>query len=214
MTDKKTPTMQQMADYRQMYKTAVLAADFDRIHGFESEYDVFTKVYEENGMMGVKDAAGEVLVPAMFDDIACTFTDCCRGFAIPVVKGAKLAFAAPDGKGTLVSDFEYDSVHFTDGFYILIKEGKQGLADGCGQVLIPATMDKVYVPFNSLVVYENEGKYGFAMLGYDVYTETEYDDYDVIDENLEVIKDGVKGYIDFEGNFTQDEDEKFFNCSC
>ena len=112
------------------------------------------------------------------------------------------------------SEFEYDSVHFTDGFYILIKEGKQGLADGCGQVLIPATMDKVYVPFNSLVVYENEGKYGFAMLGYDVYTETVYDDYDVIDENLEVIKDGVKGYIDFEGNFTQDEDEKFFNCSC
>ena len=52
------------------------------------------------------------------------------------------------------------------------------------------------------------------MLGYDVYTETVYDDYDVIDENLEVIKDGVKGYIDFEGNFTQDEDEKFFNCSC
>ena len=81
-------------------------------------------------------------------------------------------------------------------------------------MLIPATMDKVYVPFNSLVVYENEGKYGFAMLGYDVYTEAVYDDYDVIDENLEVIKDGVKGYIDFEGNFTQDEDEKFFNCSC
>ena len=63
-------------------------------------------------------------------------------------------------------------------------------------------------------MYENEGKYGFAMLGYDVYTEAVYDDYDVIDENLEVIKDGVKGYIDFEGNFTQDEDEKFFNCSC
>ena len=54
MTDKKTPTIEQMADYRQMYYTAVLAADFDRIQAFESEYDVFTKVYEENGMMGVK----------------------------------------------------------------------------------------------------------------------------------------------------------------
>ena len=36
----------------------------------------------------------------------------------------------------------------------------------------------------------------------------------LIFDPLEVIKDGVKGYIDFEGNFTQDEDEKFFNCSC
>ena len=90
MTDKKTPTIEQMADYRQMYKTAVLAADFDRIQAFESEYDVFTKVYEENGLMGVKDAAGDVLVPAMFDDVACTFTDCCRGFAIPNMPSAQL----------------------------------------------------------------------------------------------------------------------------
>lgn len=65
----------------------------------------------------------------------------------PVVNGAKMALVASDGKGTLVSDFEYDSVHFVDGFYI-------------------------------------------------------------------TIKDGVKGYIDSEGHFTQDEEEKFFNCAC
>ena len=214
MTEKKIPTAAQMADYRHMCENAVLEANSTKITAFESEYDVFTKVFEENGKMGVKDATGEVLVPALFDDIVCTFTDSCRGFAVPVVNGAKMALVASDGKGTLVSDFEYDSVHFVDGFYITIKDGKQGLATCSGRVLVSAEMDKVYIPFNDLMVYEKDGKYGFSMVGYGVSTEAEYDDYDVTDDDLEVIKDGVKGYIDSKGHFTQDEEEKFFNCAC
>ena len=33
----------------------------------ESEYDTFQKVFEENGMKGVKDFDGNVVVPAIFD---------------------------------------------------------------------------------------------------------------------------------------------------
>ena len=86
MTEKKIPTVTQMKEYRQMRKTMNSQADYDKVLNFEQEYDVFTKVYSENGKLGVKDAIGEVLVPALFDEIGYTYADSCRGFAVPVIK--------------------------------------------------------------------------------------------------------------------------------
>ena len=76
-------------------------ADYDVVLAFEEEYDAYTKVFIENGKMCVKDAIGEMLVPALFDDIAYTYTDSCRGFAVPVISSGKFGIVAPDGKGTL-----------------------------------------------------------------------------------------------------------------
>ena len=52
MTEKKIPTVTQMKEYRQMRKTMNSQADYDKVLNFEQEYDVFTKVYSENGKLG------------------------------------------------------------------------------------------------------------------------------------------------------------------
>jgi hypothetical protein len=68
------------------------------------------------------------------------------------------------------------------------------------------------MPFNDLVSFEKDGKYGFAMMDMGVITDPVYDDSDMDSDNyLEVVKDGVKGYIDEEGNFTANKDERFFS---
>lgn len=54
MTEKKTPTVEQLNDFRQLLKTASCDADYTKLNAFIEEYDLYTKVYEENGKMGVK----------------------------------------------------------------------------------------------------------------------------------------------------------------
>lgn len=44
--------------------------------------------------------------------------------AVPVVRDNKVAFAAADGKGTLLTDFIYDAANFSEGYYVLLKDGK------------------------------------------------------------------------------------------
>ena len=214
MQEKKTSTVEQVMEYR-TWTSKLTHESMAKISAFEQEYDVFTQAFEENGRYGVKDACGEVLVPAQFDDISCTFSDSYRHWAVPVVNEGKMALVASDGKGTLHTPFEYDKIHFYEGYYYLIKDDKMGLATVGGRILVPAAMDKVYEPFNDLIMFEKDGKYGFSMLGSDVLTEAIYDDYEVgDDEYLIVEKDGVRGYLDEEGHFTTESDDSFFYAGC
>ena len=109
MTEKKIPTAQQMKEYRDLRGSMTTESDFEKVQAFE------------NGKMGVKDALGEVFVPAEYDEI-----------------------------------------------------------------------------------------------GYDLITEPVYESYDIVGESdyLQVVKDGVTGYIDESGEFTTDEDERFFHAAC
>ena len=139
---------------------------------------MFTQVYEENGRFGVKSACGEVLVPALFDDVAYTFADR-YNWPIPVVNSGKIIFVIPDGKGTLFTEFEYDMVTFVDGYYILEKGDKKGLATGSGRVVISTEMDELAMPFNELVWFRKGDKYGFAMVESNIFTDVIYDGYEI-----------------------------------
>ena len=214
MTQKKKPTPEQIYEYRKQCKSAVTNEDLRNLEAFASEYDTFTYVYEEDGKMGVKDAAGDVIVPAQFDDVAYTYADPFRGCAVPVLRSGKMALVRPDGKGTLLTEFIYDSVQFQDCFLFLVKDDKFGLATSGGHVVVPAEQDEVFLPMNDLVMFTKDGKNGFAMLGTDLITEAEYEAFEMTDtEYLQVVKDGVTGYIDADGHFTTDEDERFFNAA-
>lgn len=158
------------------------SSDYDKLNAFIEEYDLYTKVFEENGKMGVKDAAGQILVPAEFDEVGYTFMDHCKPLAVPVLKEGKFALAALDGKGTMLSGFEFDEIHYTpECCYILVKDGKSGFS----------------------MVYEG------------ITTEAVYEDCEIeCDAYLEVVKDGVKGFIDSNGEFTTNEDEAHFGAFC
>ena len=131
-------------------------------------------------------------------------------------ENGKMALVSPDGKGTLKTGFDYDHIVFDDCYYVLVKDGMKGLATGGGDVIIPAEMDEIYTPFNDLAAFTKDEKFGFAMIGYDLITEPVYESYDIVGESdyLQVVKDGVTGYIDESGEFTTDEDERFFHAAC
>ena len=121
MTEKKIPTTQQMKEYRQLRKTMTTAEEYEKVMAFEEDYDIFTQVFTEEGRKGVKDAAGEVLVPADFDEVGCTFADFCRGFAIPVVKDGPVdEFLI--GVGDSITEAEKKKLEKTLAFFIQYKD--------------------------------------------------------------------------------------------
>ena len=215
MSQKKNPTVEQMLEYRQLCNQIYTDNSHKAIQSFKEEYDVFTKVYEMNGRFGLKDACGEVLIPALFDDVLYTFADEYRNWVVPVLNDGKIAFVSPDGNGTLVSEFIYDSVNFLAGFYILISDDKQGIATINGQIVVPVEMDDLFEPFNDLLVFKKGDKFGFAMLNSALCTDAIYDSYEILDnEYLRVVRDNTIGYIDDKASFTTDEDKSFFNAMC
>ena len=215
MSQKKNPTVEQMLEYRQLCNQIYTDNSHKAIQSFKEEYDVFTKVYEMNGRFGLKDACGEVLIPALFDDVLYTFADEYRNWVVPVLNDGKIAFVSPDGNGTLVTEFIYDSVNFLAGFYILISDDKQGIATIIGQIVVPVEMDDLFEPFNDLLVFKKGDKFGFAMLNSALCTDAIYDSYEILDnEYLRVVRVNTIGYIDDNASFTTDEDKSFFNAMC
>ena len=209
---KKTATLEQIREYRKMLDNLSYDDNMDKVNSFMEEYDTMCSLFEENGCVGVKDILGEVLVPAMFDDITVVFSDVNRYFALPVIKNGKYGLVKPDGKGTMAAGCIYDNIHFEGGCHYLAKDGKQGMYDAHGNEVVPVMVDKVFEPWNDLIVFESDGKFGFAMFGSGVVTKVEYDAYEMdANEDLVVTLNGKKGYLDEAGKFTEDPDEAWFN---
>ncbi|MGN1219451.1 MAG: WG repeat-containing protein [Candidatus Cryptobacteroides sp.] len=179
----------------------------------ESEYDTFQKVFEENGMKGVKDFDGNVVVPAIFDDVVETYSASCSGNLIPVVKDGLVGLVAPDGTGKVIVGFEYDSIHFVGYGFMCIKDEQEGLLSCSGQVIVPCEMDEIYEPLNDLIVFEKDGKRGYLCGGVfskDLYEEDFIDDNDMLRVCRFEDREIVCGYLDKEGCFTTDADEGWF----
>lgn len=222
MEDNKLKPMSQAKkdECRALIDSIMATGDCESIESLlkvESEYDTFQKVFEENGMKGVKDFDGNVVVPAIFDEIAETYSASCSGNLIPVIKEGHVGLVAPDSTGKVIVGFEYDSIHFVGYGFLCSKDGRKGLLSCDGQVIIPCEMDEIYEPFNDLITFEKDGKRGYLCSGVfskDLYGEDFIDD----DEMLRVyrIEDGEKvcGYLDKEGCFTTDVDEGWFGIGC
>lgn len=177
----------------------------------ESKYNWFDQVFEENGKKGVRDVGGTILVPAIYDDIAFTYDYCSfRGLPIAVVKDGKLGLVATDGKGTPLSEFDYDSIKMMEchSYFILgkNKEKKCMVVDYKGNTVVDFGADKVYDDTQS-VIYEQDGKSGMVSLVYGMRIPAIYDN--IIDEGPEsfyiFVKDGVKGYLTEENVFVTKE---------
>ena len=200
---KNAPNAEQLKEYRE-------CRDRRKWKAFEEEYDVFTRLFTENGKTGMTDAAGDVLVPAMYDDIVYVMHDLVRKNVVPAVLDGKMALVCQDGNGTPKTKFEYDDIYYLDrGYYVLVKDGKKGFADMYGNVYLDCTMDEILPPTGHVVPFVRDGKFGFVMVGYDVYAEPQFDEcmIDREDGTIVVIKDGTRGYVDANGWFTTEKSE-------
>ena len=187
----------------------------------EMALDMRDIVFSVDGKYGLRRITGEVIVPALFDEIPERYNyvfeieetwGYCR--CIPVVRNHKYALCKMDGKGTLVTDFVYDKIFRYFGsrvnFFVVMRDGKKGVIYQNGDEAVPCEMDEVYEmqDWDGIIPYKKDGKWG---LFYSVATEPIYDDIIIQSEwYAQVKKDDTWYYLDYEGNPVTDVKDAFF----
>ncbi len=174
-----------------------------------------------HGKVGVQDVAGNMLVPPLYDEVRCLgnyFTNRSSDPMVAVLNG-KQAMISTLQYNHLLTGFTYDSIlPWFFNWYRCWKDGKTGVIDNEGSVLIPAEMDFVekhgpYFRFGKgrkcgIVVHSSI--YGvldnaYQSVGSYITTPPIFDDiiWPTNDEPaLQVKLRGRWGYLDKDGDFT------------
>lgn len=188
-----------------------LEAIYTELHNLRKEYDLFDKVFEDNGKKGVVDIAGRVLVPAMYDGVSEIYPYC-AGERRPVAvsdHSGKFALVKCDGTGVPLCNFEYDEVKVLWGsaaYYLCGKmnsDGKMlyGVIDSVGKELVPCEMDSVDPMLNGYSLLYADDKIGALSID-GKYIKPQFDELENSDiDSLWGRKGDVSGFIDDNGEF-------------
>ena len=125
---------------------------------------------EENGRVGLKSLNGGIALPAIYEDVCLTYDDYefFHQWLFVVKQNGKWGLV--DKSLNIQIPFEYDKILRKPGapnHYILIKDGKQGVAsiDFPGEkvdIMVPVEMDAIYhVPGWDLTLFTKDGKWGW-----------------------------------------------------
>ncbi|NME72368.1 WG repeat-containing protein [Flammeovirga aprica] len=92
-----------------------------------------------------------------------------------------------------------------DGHHIIKKEGKYGLMDENGLIVIPLEYDLIDVPSEGKVSAKKNGKWGYLNLEGEIVIPFHFDEAQIfIDGYAHAISNGIEGVIDSEGNWVSD----------
>ena len=193
----------------------VIVEAHDELEKLLHEYNTCDIVFEENGKKGLKDIAGTVRVPAIYEGFtesySYTFN---RKKPVPARnETGKYALVATDGTGVPMCDFEYSYIEFmfaSEDYYRCEKDvdgkTKSGVLNAQGELLVPCEMDVVHAISNSFSGIVKDGKVGFLTTS-GMYIAPIFDDVEDEGEYLKACKDGVWGYIGTDGCFIPENDE-------
>ena len=176
------------------------------------KYDFFDREFEENGLVGLKDITGKIIVPALFKSIPTRFIyDDFRNFPVIAENSEnKYALIRTDGTGEAVTPFMYEDIRYVEQSSLFEAKinGKYGLINAAGEKLTPFEWDLCYVPFNGIYTLQDGDKYGvytaFGLYVKPIYDEIEDDE----NENLHVRKGDTWGYLDEDGNFIDEKNQE------
>lgn len=185
------------------------------LYNLVNEYDWQDAMFDnEEGLFGLKDVVGNVLISPQWDDIypELSYQDH-QHMPYTVCKEGKWGIMMADGKDKLLCDLEYDSIEVVGDqeygyrdYFVICKDDKYGIMDFHGKELLPCTMDNITPGFGQSVI-EHEGKCGMVTYNGDVIM-PEYDiiEFETNDLMLPAQKDGKWGHLDVtSGEFTVKE---------
>ena len=203
---------------------------------YHLQLDMRYQVFEENGKRGLRHPSGYVVVPPLFDDIAEQYDAIYTGwgpiFAVPVIQDSKYALydmGRPQDQefqeeplterekyGKLVTEFIYDNMYKFFGahdFFIVEKDGKKGVLDSGGNIIVPIEQDEIYEQMDTdgCFPFICNGKWGVSCHG--ETTDAEF--VDVIIQSEDFVRVKIEGddtyyYLDDYGNLTSKRHEAFF----
>ena len=173
-----------------VYKEVYPLKDAIKSYCIENGYP--NLIFVKDGKKGLRSIDGKEILPPIYEDIRFTydyffFVKFFYGFHYVVKSEGKWGVIDNDLK--TIIPFEYDCIFRkpeSDDYYILIKDGKQGMANIEGRyVTIPITvsMDAIYyVPIWDLTLFTRGGKWGWwwwtnevGKRLYENYSEPKYD---------------------------------------
>lgn len=180
-------------------------------------------LYGSHGKQGLQRVTGEVLVPVgewwyvaeRYDYIEDIQESNGCNLCVPVRKENKYALCEMDGKGTLLTGFDYDRMFRYFGGYrsnfVVVQNGKKGLLSQFGTIIIPCEMDEIYEMIDSdgIVPFRKDDKWGMAFGT--VSTQPIFDELYINSEEYARGRIGEEWlWIDSKGNPTANREERFF----
>ena len=182
-----------------------------------NEKSLFTQIFVENGKKGVKDNEGNILVPAMFDEIEFLWAEQNKRRPCVVEIDGKVGLVASDGKGTMLTECKYErgsEIAFSDCYAFKDTNGKWGAINSQGKACIPFEQDRIYMSKEcSYIFYEKGKKLGVYVEELGLATDAVFDEVveACADSVLKVKNEGKEGFITTEGKFISNEDYDALN---
>jgi hypothetical protein len=185
----------------------------ERIGDIMFLYSWIDQEFCENGLYGVKNILGEVVVPAKFDDCVEFFNMFIRPRSIAMKLGGKAVLVKTDGSGDVIEGTAYDAISICcwGPFFRMKKNGKTGLMTCDGKVVAECELDEVYECMNDYTAVKAGGKYGFVYCD-GRYVSPRFDDVEAfgLDDWVKVKMGDETGYVDENDNFTADEEKAYW----
>jgi len=188
----------------QLVPNAEARAIMKRLDALKTGYDWANYVFTdpETGKKGIKDVAGNILVPAQYDGFTSPGSYLwCHTQPQVALKDGMYGIVAADGTGKELSDFRFDFLllDYYTSLYIAYWDGnkeKFGFVTHEGVLFIPNVLTKAHEPWNDFMLLEGDGKFGALDVRTFEFVLPTYDKVDYTpDEDVVFYKDGVEGYI-------------------
>lgn len=203
-----------IADYGYDYDILCI---YNEICNLSAVYDFSPHIFKEGSHVGLKDFAGNILIPAIYLDIKSydsTAHIICL-YAAAANKEGKYALVSCNGMGTPITDFIYTDIRTikdSPNYAVFTQESypKFGLITPKGKCYVPCIIDAIHSSYSAPAIpFESDGKYGMF---FHIPNDNMFyiaPDYDIIryDSNKRYIarKGEIRGHFDTYGTFFEDD---------
>ena len=180
------------------------------LESYDFDYSVFSA---EDGKEGIRTCGGTTIVPPVYDKILYwSLMDPSGGPENAVARRGDrfVLINLRDGREVLEADMINPSDQTLTPVVFTVA-GKKGLADSKGNMIVPPRYDSISMLMGGFYEIGLNGKYGLCLPDGNII-ETKFDalDCEESEEYFKVVLDGQKGFIDENGDFTEDESNAFF----